>query len=113
VFTIKIFKAISDEELVAFTLRGDNDAYCELVTRYKDMVFGVALSVIADYHAAEDVAQETFIDGFLQLSRLNEPVKISAWLYGITKRKSLHYITRLKRHEDISDFAEILFTENT
>lgn len=109
---MNVYSEYSDEKLVSLTLHGDNDAYCELVTRYKKPVFKTVSGAISDYYAAQDMAQETFIDGYLHLSSLKEPAKIRAWLNGIAIRKALHFVMRRKPHENLEEFSEILFAES-
>jgi RNA polymerase sigma factor (sigma-70 family) len=108
---VKDFHKCGDTELVCMTLSGDRDAYDELVSRYKNMVYGIAYRIISEHYAAEDIAQDAFVDGYMQLSRLNEPEKFAPWIYGIVKRKALHYITRRRIHADIDDMAEILYAD--
>ena len=109
---MKTYGHFTDEELVAQTLQGDNDAYCELVRRSKDMVYGTARSIVGDSTIAEDIAQDTFVDGYVQLSRLKEPAKFAFWIYGIAKRKALHWISRRRIHEPLENLAETLSSEN-
>lgn len=80
---IKTYHGYSDGELVALSLRGDNDAYCELVIRCKGAVLAVVRKIVPDYHAVEDVAQECFIDAYLHLPDLLERDKVYAWFCGI------------------------------
>lgn len=51
----------SDEALLAGISLGDEDSARAFVRRYQRRVFGVAILVLGDRHAAEDVAQETFM----------------------------------------------------
>lgn len=104
---------MSDRELVALTRQGNCDAYGEIVSRYKHTVFCAAYSVIAEHYTAEDIAQETFLDGYLGIGRLREPDYLSSWLYHIAKRKSLHFVTRRRPLDDISAYAEQLPAEDT
>jgi RNA polymerase sigma factor (sigma-70 family) len=50
----------SDEELLAGVASGDEGAAHALVRRYERRVFGIALAILADSHAAEDAAQVAF-----------------------------------------------------
>lgn len=62
---------------------GDLDAYGELVSRYQDMAFGYAYSLLGDFHLAEDAAQEAFIQGFRHITELRDPRAFSGWLKRI------------------------------
>ena len=63
-------KAQGDEVLVSLTLKGNENAFSELISRYTNMLYSVVCNMISDHFYAEDIVQETFIDGFFQLSRL-------------------------------------------
>ncbi len=99
-------KMISDSDLVQSVLTGSLYSFDVIVERYKDLVFSVALNVVGNYHVAEDIAQKTFIDCYLGLANLKDTEKLYAWLYGIAKRKSLHFVSRNRIHMDIEDYSE-------
>ena len=52
---------LSDTEPVKAVRRGDKKAFVEIVTRHQDMVCGVALAILRDFAASEDVGQEAFL----------------------------------------------------
>jgi RNA polymerase sigma factor (sigma-70 family) len=67
----------------------DLDAnFAELMAEHKDLVFGVALRVVADRQAAEDVAQEAFVRAYRALKsypaqRVSE-LRLRPWLAQIS-----------------------------
>jgi len=83
-----------DEAIVLDVLFGNIEAYSEIVKRYKNKVFGICISVIGNYHIAEDITQETFIEGFLKLASLRDKSKIGPWLCRIAKNKSYNFLSR-------------------
>ena len=96
-----IIRAVCD------TLRGDADAYSIIVSEYMNKLYRKALSLCRDSAEAEDLVQETLIDGYLHLSQLREADKIEGWLMRILRNKTLNYITRAKKHSSIDELAEI------
>jgi DNA-directed RNA polymerase specialized sigma24 family protein len=58
-------------------------AFNGLVKRYQNMVYGCAYAVLRDFHQAEDVAQESFIDAYLNLDKLENPKAFPGWLRRI------------------------------
>lgn len=74
---------ISDEHLVDCARRGDSEAFGELVERYRQMVYGFAFHLTGDFDAAQDLAQEAFIQAYLKLAQLREPKRFSGWLRRI------------------------------
>ena len=105
------YEALSDGTLVERTLAGDADAYGQLVVRTKNLVFGVIRRIVSDPYAAEDVAQDSYTDGFLQLSRLEAPEKFAPWICGIAKRKALRHVTRQRKAADVDALSEVLVTD--
>jgi len=52
-----------------------------------DMVFGCAYSVLGDFHAAEDAAQEAFMEAYRDLPSLQSPDAFPGWLRRIVLRR--------------------------
>lgn len=69
--------------LVTRAQKGDRDAFDALVRAFRDMAVAYGYSVLKDFHAAEDAAQEAFIQAFLDLPRLRVPAAFPAWLRRI------------------------------
>ena len=58
------------ETLIGQARNDDLEAYCEIVHRFQDMAVGYAYSLLGDFHYAEDVAQEAFIEAHSCLPKL-------------------------------------------
>jgi len=92
---------VDKEELGALVEQaraGDLDAFGQIVRRFQDMAHGYAFSYLSDFHRAEDVAQEAFIDAYLKLPRLREPAAFPGWFRRIV-RTHCHRAIRGKRVE--------------
>jgi RNA polymerase sigma factor (sigma-70 family) len=74
----------TDAELIARARKGDQEAFGELVERYRDMVYGLGYHLSGNFEEARDLAQEAFVQAYLKLSQLREAEKFSAWLRQIT-----------------------------
>ena len=70
------YDTYSDSALVRAILSGDGDAYEAVIARYRHMVYSVVLHILPGDPEAEDVAQETFIDGYFRLSTLRDADKL-------------------------------------
>lgn len=73
----------TDESLVAKSLAGNREAFGGIVRRYQSLICSLAYSATGSLSASEDLAQETFITAWRQLSALREPGKLRPWLCRI------------------------------
>jgi RNA polymerase sigma-70 factor (ECF subfamily) len=83
--------AVSDEHTLSERLaRGDRGALAVFYERYAGLVFGVALRVLNDRGAAEEVVQETFLEAWRRATRY-EPARASpaAWLITIGRSRAI------------------------
>lgn len=89
----------TDQYLIQQTLAGDTRAYGQLVTRYQDLVFTVAMRMLKVREEAEEVAQDSFIKAYESLEGYRGESKFSSWLYSIVYRKALDRIRKNKRSQ--------------
>ena len=95
--------APSDEELIARVLAGDDSAYGTLVTRYRDLVYTIAVRIVGDEEDADDVAQEAFVRAYRALPRFRGDSKFSSWLYRIATNRALTHLKKRKRRAQTVD----------
>jgi len=93
----------SDPDLIRRTLEGDTDAFGHLVDRYKDAVYGAAYARVGDFHDAQDVAQEAFIQAYRKLSELREPDRFASWLYAIAVNVARDHLRRRREAQPIHE----------
>ena len=72
-----------DVELIQRILAGDERAFADLIRKYRRQVHTHALRKIVDFHIAEDITQEAFLQVYQNLETLNDPRQFSRWLYAI------------------------------
>ena len=95
-----------DATLVKHALKGNRNAFGMLVDRYRGLVFGSILNKIRDFDAAEDLAQDTFVEAYLKLPNLREPSRFSSWLYGIASNMCLRWLSKVGRTVRIEPASE-------
>jgi len=96
---------MSDKNLVQEIIQHNNhQAFEELVNRYKKMVITTGMGFLSNYHDAEDIAQDVFIELYKSLPEFRNESKLSTWIYRITVNKSLNFLRRRKRETIISSF---------
>ena len=75
----------TQELLAKFVQNGSESAFRELVTRYVDLVYSVAVRLVdGDTHRAEDVAQIVFADLARMASKLSVSTTLGGWLHRHT-----------------------------
>jgi RNA polymerase sigma factor (sigma-70 family) len=75
----------NDVGLVAESLKGNQDAFRQIVERYQTLICSLAYCATGSVSQSEDLAQETFMTAWKQLAELREPSKLRSWLCGIAR----------------------------
>ena len=75
-----------DVELIQSILSGDEAAFSILVNKYQKSVHALAWRKIGDFHIAEEITQDTFLQAHKKLASLKNPDQLAGWLYVITDR---------------------------
>lgn len=94
-------KKLEDFELVQQAIKGNEAAFAELLSRYKNLVYSVVLRMINDTEQANDLAQEVFIKMYKNLDKYQPEYKFSTWLIRITTNHVIDF-RRKKKQETIS-----------
>lgn len=87
-----------DSELVRLARRGKVAASQELIRRYQDRIYTVALSYVQDPDEAIDITQDTFLRMLAGLPRFQERSSFSTWLNRIVVNRCIDWHRRRDRH---------------
>ncbi|KFN47520.1 RNA polymerase sigma factor [Arenimonas metalli] len=79
-----ILDSLIDTHLPA-AARGDRDAYGRIVAGCQTTVTSIALAIVRDVPASEDIAQEAFLSAWQNLRKLNNRASFLPWLRQITR----------------------------
>ena len=98
----------SDEQLMSLFQAGDENAYIELVNRYKDKLINFIFNYLGDLESSEDVVQETMIKLYLKKHYYREIAKFSTWLYTIAKNLAKTELRKRKQRKTtfLSQFSK-------
>jgi len=77
-----------DAELVRRTLKGDPEAYGELVIRHSDFVYGLVYGVLQHREDAMDTVQAVFLRGYERLNHLRDLERFRPWLGRIASSQA-------------------------
>ena len=104
---MELKKQFSDKALEDFRLidqaiaEGDQQAYAELMKRYKTPVYHVILKMIRNVDDAEDLTIEAFAKAFKNLHKFRKDFTFSTWLFQIATNNTIDFI-RKKRLNTMS-----------
>ena len=87
-----------DVELIHSVLSGDEAAFSILVKKYQKSVHALAWRKIGDFHIAEEITQDTFLQAHKKLASLKNPSQFAGWLYVITDRRCKAWFRKKKLH---------------
>ena len=86
----------NDVRLIQDTLSGDETAFNILVQKYQKSVHALVWRKIGDFHYAEEITQDTFLQAYKKLSTLRNPNQFAGWLYVIANRRCINWRQRRK-----------------
>jgi len=90
------FSQRSDDELIVKAQEGDLRSFDLLVKRYQKRVYFLAYRMVKGHDAADDIAQETFINAYSAIKSFKIGYSFYTWLYRICMNLSINYLKRQK-----------------
>lgn len=99
---------LPDDRLVELSLQGDNQAFENLVGRYKRRVFAIARHFFRQPETVEDIAQETFTKAYFALQSYQRGASLEYWLARIAVNNCYDELRRRKSRGEmtVSDLTE-------
>ena len=86
----------NDVQLIRRILDGDDGAFTTLVQKYQKSVHALAWRKVGDFHIAEEITQDTFLQVYKKLVTLKNPNQFAGWLYVIANRLCINWVQRRK-----------------
>lgn len=90
---------MSDNELVAEALAGDESAFQELMGRYMPLLEGYVRGKTRYSFEAEDVLEEVIVGAYYQLGNLKNGASLGPWLLKIARHKVSDLYRRKQRQQ--------------
>lgn len=110
------YSLLSDKQLVDLYTSGKEEAFEELLKRYKSRVYGKITMYVKDRAIAQDIFQDTFVRAIhaLKEGNYNEEGKFSAWIMRIAHNLCIDFfrgkkkmpMTRSRDDYDPLDFVQ-------
>ena len=76
-----------DAELIRQILEGDQRAFSALVRKYQKPLHALVWRKIGDFHIAEEITQDIFLNVYKKLQTLKNPNLFAGWLYVSATRR--------------------------
>jgi RNA polymerase sigma factor (sigma-70 family) len=86
----------SDPELIQSCLSGDQDAFAEILTRYKKLIYNIIYNLIGADSEVNDLFQEVFIRIYKSLDSYNPDYKFATWAIKIATNLCLDRLRQKK-----------------
>ena len=89
----------TDEELIATFQNGNEQAYIELVRRYRNRLMTFVFRFLGDMELSEDIVQDTMIKVYTHKHYYKEIAKFSTWIYTIAGNLAKTELRKRKRRK--------------
>ena len=86
-----------ETELLALAKAGDLGAFEEAVTPLLPMLFAYSRAICGDFHAAQDIVQESVLIAYRKLEHFFPEADFSTWLRAIARREALNARKKLAK----------------
>ena len=92
-------------DLLTQALAGERAAFATLVRQHQRSVYSLALRMLSDRQAAEDLAQEVFLQLYRNLSAVSSEAHLGFWLRKVTLHRAIDRLRRAPRLENTAPGA--------
>ena len=97
-----VVQPATDHALLEGTLAGDEDAFAELVARYRNQITSYIYRMVNDYDTAVDLSQETFLRVYRAAARYQTTHAFSTYIYRIATNVAISELRKRKRRRLVS-----------
>jgi RNA polymerase sigma-70 factor (ECF subfamily) len=91
----------ADAELAAAIAAGDADAFERFVRKYERPVLSTIYRYVGDRAAAEDVAQDVFLQVWRRAESFQRKSSFSSWLYRVVVNRCLNFRQKRARTKNV------------
>ena len=95
--TNPVFEKVSDSELLQRYRAGDEHAFREIVSRYKNPLYAFLRRFVSHEDVVEDVFQETFLQLYVSQDSFDTSRPLRPWLFTIAANKAKDALRKMQR----------------
>jgi len=92
---------LKDSELLIRYMAGEEDAFRELVSRYKNSLYAFLRRFLNRQELVEDVFQETFLQLYMSKENFDTTRPLRPWLFTIAANKAKDALRKMQRQSSI------------
>lgn len=94
---------LEDSKLLSAYKNGDEEAFKQLLEKYRNRVYTTVYLIVKDQYVAEDLTQDVFIKVIktIKNGKYNEEGKFLPWLLRISHNLAIDYFRKIKRNPTI------------
>jgi RNA polymerase sigma-70 factor (ECF subfamily) len=92
---------LSENEILALVKKGDAQAYQQIVKKYMQTAYYIALGFVHNHQDALDLSQESFIKAFRKIKSFDAGRPFFPWFYRILKNLCIDHFKRIRRRREI------------
>ncbi len=92
---------VMDDQVVELLRTGDAPTFCTLIERLQQPLTGYLHRLVGDREVALDLAQDTFLQVYKEISKTSGELKLDAWIYRIATNYGLRYLNRKRLRQMI------------
>ena len=80
---------------------GDRDAFWNLVTPHRGLIYSVALATLQSAERAEDLMHDVLLAAFRSIATLRDPERLAPWLYTMTRNLANDQLRKENRRRQL------------
>ena len=97
-----VISEFSDSELMMRYRNGEEDAFCEIVTRYKNILYTFLRRFSNRQEVVEDIFQETFLQLYITQDRFDTNRPLRPWLFTLAANKAKDTLRKMRRQSTVN-----------
>lgn len=100
-FRMRKDRVTSERAILELVIKGDKEAYQQIVSRYMRTAYFVALGFVHNHQDALDISQESFIRAFRRIKSFNPQKPFFPWFYQLMKNLCIDHLKRRSFRKEI------------
>ena len=100
--SLEATSGLSDQDLVERARSKDEAAFEELVGRYEDKLYRLAMRFVRNETDAQEILQDAFLSAWRNLPTFEGRAQFGSWMYRVTVNAALMLLRSRNRHPEVA-----------